>query len=236
MRELPRTQKWLIPASIAALVGVLAFIFGLSYFTQTTLYIHDERFTVESEQPGERTIYRGSSGLPIEVRYMGNNRHVIIQSDLYTIERKADSPYALEYEVVYPGGDRYRVTDQHNMLMAFDEAGEIVFSFGLYVNGTRVVQEGERTYSPTALVTAAYERYHQPQGSAALYVLALLLFAFGWCSFRYKQLQDVLFWLSLKPLWVHDPEPSDFYYVMTKAGGCIIMGMAVVMLLFSVFV
>ncbi|MFC5531855.1 hypothetical protein [Cohnella yongneupensis] len=64
--------------------------------------------------------------------------------------------------------------------------------------------------------------------------LALGLMVYGWSGYRYRKLQDFFFSLSLYRFWVKgDPEPSDFYYFMCKAGGILVMIGAVIIAFYA---
>nr|WP_154896154.1 hypothetical protein [Paenibacillus xylanexedens] len=96
-------------------------------------------------------------------------------------------------------------------------------SIAFYVNNQRVLSEDEVQFSPDTIVTAAYPIYHHTQGEPVYLFLALAGLIFGWCSFYYRRFQDILFLISLRWIWVNDPEPSDFYYLMTSIGGIVVM-------------
>src|SRR5690606_28784439 len=100
-------------------------------------------------------------------------------------------------------------------------------------NQGSVMRYGKESYHPTDLVVAAYPQYQQQRGMPVLYYLSIVLFIFGWCSFRYEKFQNVMFWVSLKWIWTENPEPSEFFYFMSKIGGILTMLLAFVLFIQS---
>lgn len=95
---------------------------------------------------------------------------------------------------------------------------------------------GEKTYPPATLVAAAYSDYHSTRGQPAFLLLSLAAMLLGWCQFKYEKFQTFLFHLSFYRLWIRDSEPTDFYYTMTKAGGILMMIIAVAIAFVAYFI
>lgn len=117
----------------------------------------------------------------------------------------------------------YRVSEGDGRLVSYDENGDIVAPVNVYMNGKRVLETEEDLYHPVSVVRAAYSTYHEKQGSRVIYILSILLFAYGWCGFRYEAFQNFMFKISPERLYVREAEPSDFYFLMCKVGGIAIM-------------
>ncbi|WP_379321875.1 hypothetical protein [Paenibacillus puldeungensis] len=183
-----------------------------------------------------QVLYQAKNGPSIKVRKDGELRIVTIQANEYFIKNVGGESLN-NYEVNYPNGHQYKVEDNSGFLLSFDQKGELVTEYGtLYVNGKPIIPGGAETpYSPSQLVTAAYPEYHTKQGSLFLLYLSFFFMILGWCSFRYRKFQDFQFLLSFHWLWVNDPEPSDFYYFMSKVGGVILMGAGVFFFVKSFF-
>ncbi|MBB6669107.1 hypothetical protein [Cohnella nanjingensis] len=202
---------------VSALVGILS----EPYFTEPVFYIDGHKYALDRDQ-GALVAYRSGSASPVQVRIDGPSRTVIIDRQEHVIAKNSD-PYNIKYSVTYPNGRRYEVQDQSRLLLSYDAKGDLYLPFTVSVNGQSVKGDDEEAYSPAALVTAAYPEYHEKPGVPGFLFLALGLLIYGWCSYRYRKFQDVTFWLSLKWIWVEDPEPSEFYYFMCKVGGILVM-------------
>lgn len=218
---------------LAGLVCIL--VFATSYFSVSIFTFDGHKYKPHLIE-NDRMQYQSFSGDQIEIRIHTDGREVIVGEESYFIEKRsgesARSSYVsspdISYSVKYPNGRQLEVRDQRGRLRAFDEAGEIYFPVTIYANGQRQKQPGEETYHPSSLVRAAYPAYHTNQGSPWLFAFSIFLLILGWCQFRYEAFQRVLFWLSLKWIWVEDPEPNDFYFFMSKVGGIVLMGASVV--------
>lgn len=207
--------------TIAILVGVLS----KPYFTKPVFYIAGSVYKLAAEQ-GDASTYEGGNP-PVAVKVLGTgdplHREVAIEGMTYEATRTVESPVRT-YEVVYPSGTRYMVKDQNGMLLTYDEQGNMDVDTAVFVNGERVLQEGEELYPPASIVSAAYPEYHETRGTPWVLFIALGVLVFGLCVFRYRALQTALFWLSPRNwIYVEDPEPNDFYYFMSKVGGVVVM-------------
>lgn len=215
---------------IGRIAGIILFFTAMSvllgyanthYYSIPSFHLDQAKYTLAHTESGE-SLYRSASGPEVRVLDTGEERKVTIEKQTFSITReKVINGY--EYEVGYPKGQTYQVTSQDDMFLAFDEQGELVVELTFEVNGSRVLSPGEERYLPSALVIAAYPEFHYTQGSFGLLILAVILLVFGWCTFRYEPFQRVLFWASLRWVWFEDPEPSDFYFMMSKVSGIIIM-------------
>lgn len=222
--NLSKTRK------IGRIAGIILFFTAMSvllgyanthYYSIPGFHLDQAKYTLAHTESAE-SLYTSDSGPEVRVLDTGEERKVTIEKQTFSITReKVINGY--EYEVGYPKGQTYQVTSQDDMLLAFDEQGELVVELTFEVNGSRVLSPGEERYLPSALVIAAYPEFHYTQGSFGLLILAVILLVFGWCTFRYEPFQRVLFWASLRWVWFEDPEPSDFYFMMSKISGIIIM-------------
>jgi hypothetical protein len=217
----------LIFFSCMMVLSVIIAILSEPYFTKRVFHLGHDEYTFESEQ-GNFVNYHSGTSAPVQVLIDDRGRTVFIDHKKYSIT-EIDSTLISKYDVKYPNGRNYEVQDQSGYLLSFDEKSEIVSDIQFYVNNERVIQEGEEKYSPAMLVTVAYPKYHYTRGTPELLFLALALLIYGWCGYRYQKIQDIMFFFSLRWIWVNDPDPSDFYYFMCKVGGIISMTGAVLL-------
>jgi hypothetical protein len=212
-------------------VAILAVWFGVWYFSvkEFVLDFHTYR---AAEDNGQSVRYVSKTGAPVIVSVNGSKRILTTEGQDYQIEEEK-TPFGLEFRVRYPDGRTYMVSDHQNV-MAYNENGELVMTGGIFAESggerirVRYGDEGLR-FHPTELVHAVYPQYHQPRGYPWLYALSIPMFLFGWANFRYEWFQRAMFWASLKWIWVENPEPNDFYFIMSKISGVVIMGLALVM-------
>ncbi|NUU59153.1 hypothetical protein [Paenibacillus agri] len=207
--------------SCVLVLSVIVTILSKPYFTERIFYVDNYKYSFYSDQDNVVT-YRSKTNDPIQVKLDHEKRTVTIQHQEYFITKINSSP-SPNYKVIYPNGHKYEVHDASGILLTSDGHGNYVSEASTFVNNQRMPQDGEEQYSPSTLVTAAYPEYHVTRGAPALLYLALAVLIYGWCSFRYRKFQDILFFLSLRWIWVNDPEPSDFYYFMSKVSGIIVM-------------
>jgi hypothetical protein len=207
--------------SCVLVVSALVAILSKPYFTEPVFYIDQHKYAFEREQ-GSLVTYRSGTAVPVQVRTDGQSHTVTINRIDYVITKNSD-PYNIKYNVTYPNGHRYEVQDQSGNLLSYDEKGEVYFPNQVYIGDQRVKGEDEEAYHPAELVRAAFSEYHDTPGVPGFLFLALCLLIYGWCGYRYRKVQDVMFFLSLQWLWVNDPEPSDFYYFMSQVGGILVM-------------
>ncbi|WP_296979036.1 hypothetical protein [Thermobacillus sp. ZCTH02-B1] len=230
-----RIQNMKPAATIAvyAVCAVLAVWFGVYYFSVKVFELEFRTYRA-AEKTGQYIRYASDAGPPVTVRVDRSDRVVTIEGQDYRI-REEQTP-GMGYRVLYPDGSTYKVEEQGSMLLAYDENGELLVGGGMVLdaNGQWIPSEEEEPrYHPTGLVRAAYPKYHETRGYPWLYVAAVLLFAFGWANFRYEKFQRAMFWLSLEWLWVENPEPSEFYFIMTRIFGIVSMALAFVFFLQS---
>lgn len=211
----------LIFFSCVVVVSVIVGFLSKPYFTEHIFYADNNKYLFDRQEK-QQMIYRSRTADSIQVQVEQQKRTVFIDDQKYIITEINSKPNPT-YSVLYPNGRKYEVQDQSRGLRSFDEEGNIITSVTFYVNNQRILSEDEDQYSPDTIVTAAYPTYHHTQGQPAYLFLALAGLIFGWCSFYYRNFQDLLFLLSLRWIWVNDPEPSDFYYLMTSIGGIVVM-------------
>ncbi|WP_145028435.1 hypothetical protein [Paenibacillus sp. Y412MC10] len=204
------------------LVSILTGVFSRPYFTDRVFYLYEDTYKFAGEQDRLVT-YHGSTAAPVQVSTDDElHRTVIIGGQSYAIA-DISVPYSTKFRVTYPNGHVYSVEDNNGLLLSYDDKGNIVMAIQAYANGERIKQEGEEDFPPSALVSAAYPNYHVKRGMPGFLFLALGLLIFGWCSYRYQAFQDLMFRLSPQRLMYENPEPSDFYYFMSKVGGIVVM-------------
>ncbi|MFD2329491.1 hypothetical protein ACFSR7_09590 [Cohnella sp. GCM10020058] len=192
------------------------------YFTDRVFYLYEDTYKFAVAQDRLVT-YHSSTAAPVQVRTVDElHRTVTIGGQSYAIADKS-VPYSTKFRVTYPNGHVYSVEDHNGLLLSYDDKGNMVIAAQMYVNGERIKRDGEEDFLPVALVSAAYPDYHVKRGLPGFLFLALGLLIFGWCSFRYQALQDFMFRLSPQRLMYENPEPSDFYYFMSKVGGIVVM-------------
>lgn len=210
------------------ILTVIAGSFFYTYFNESVFYLNQHKYK-QADAQGDVIRYSSPSSPSVEVHRDAGDRKVTIDHETYWI-RKQESGFQIEYEVRYPNGRIFKVTDQDHRLMSFDENGDWFAPVSFYVNGEKVLGEGEELYHPIELVKAAYPEYHTKQGEPVFMVFAVLFLIYGWCGYRYVKFQNFLFKISLYRIWVKDAEePSDFYYFMCKVGGIIAMILSAVL-------
>lgn len=211
-----------------ACLAVLSVIVGISsksYFTQPVFYIDQHKYVTDHED-GTMITYRSKDAESIQVQVEKRKRIVTIDEHNYTVTQTAYTPIAT-YNVTYPQGNKYEVEQQHGILLSYDEKGNMAPPQSDVLNGQRVIDKDEELCTPAMLVTAAFPEYQETPGIPAFLFLAIAVFIYGWCTFYYEPFQRFLFWVSFQWVWVNNPEPSDFYYVMCKIGGVLCMLVAI---------
>lgn len=205
------------------LVSIVIGVLSKPYFTDRVFYLNMNTYKLADKQ-GSSVTYHSSAAAPvIEVRIDDElHRTVTIDGQHYAIA-DISLPYLNKFQVTYPNGHVYSVEDHSDMLLSYDDKGDLVMFVQAYANNERIKEEGEEEVRPADLVSAAYPEYHVKRGMPGLLILALGLMVFGWCSFRYQAFQLFLFRLSPQRLMYENPEPSDFYYFMSSVGGIVMM-------------
>ncbi|MGG4482298.1 hypothetical protein [Paenibacillus illinoisensis] len=211
----------LIFFSCVVVLSVIVGFLSKPYFTEHIFYADTNKYLLDRQEENQ-LIYKSRTADSIQVLVEQQKRTVFIDDQKYIITELSSKPHA-KYSVLYPKGDTYEVQDHGGILRSFDEEGNIITSIAFYVNNQRILSEDEEQFSPDTIVTAAYPIYHHTQGEPVYLFLAFAGLIFGWCSFYYRRFQDILFLISLRWIWVNDPEPSDFYYLMTSIGGIVVM-------------
>lgn len=223
---------WPLYMMIALMIVSVPFLYV--YFSERVFYLDSHLYKLHESEDGVK-IYRSSSGPEVSVQETDEGKIVTIEGENYVIREliNRDHHKNLNVSVIYPDGNWYRVEDGYGHLMTYDRAGEFAPMIKVYVNGERRLRSDEPLYHPESLVISAYPVYHATRGVPGLTILSYLLLILGWSTFRYEKFQTFLFHLNFYRLWVEDPEPTDFYYFMTKVSGILLMGAAVVLFFFS---
>ncbi|WMT38968.1 hypothetical protein RE628_15690 [Paenibacillus sp. D2_2] len=199
------------------IVSIMVAVLSRPYFTEPIFNMNENKYKFASEQ-GNLVTYHSRTAAPIQVSIDDQGHTVTINHQEYYIT-KDNSPYNNKYDVIYPNGRKYEVQDQSGFLMSFDEKGDFVVEIFAYVNGHRVIQEGEDEFTPSMLVTASYPEYHYTRGIPGFLFLALALLIYGWCSYRYEKFQDIQFYLSPRRLWYNDPNLATFITLCVRLVG-----------------
>jgi hypothetical protein len=204
------------------LMCILTGVLSKPYFTDRIFYLNEDTYKIYSEQ-NKLVTYHSSTASPVQVRTNNElHRNLIIDGQSFVIEDISVSSMN-RFRVTFPNGHVYTVEDNNGMLLSYDDNGDIVLASQMYINGDRIKQEGEEDIPPAALVSAAFPDYHIKRGMPGLLFLAVGLMIYGWCGFRYKAFQDLMFRISPQRLMYENPEPSELYYVMSKISGIVIM-------------
>lgn len=207
------------------IVSLLVGILSRPYFTEPIFYVDQHKYTYDHEQ-GNQITYRSGTAAPIQVTGDHQKHTVIIDNENYIITRISSTPNAT-YNVFYADGRKYTVEQQSEQLISYDAQGNMLSPVNMYIDGQSVIEDHEEHYNPATLVTVAYPEYHHTPGTPILLFIALAGLIYGWCSFYYPRFQKFQFLLSLRWIWSKDPEPSEFYYAMSKIGGIACMIVAI---------
>lgn len=225
-----RWRRWLGVALVVLIMAVVAG-WAQSYYSKKFFYLDDAKY-FKYEDSGSGTIeYRAAFGRgnPVVVHARALERVIETGGESYLVRGTEGLEGEWEpYAVVYPAGTEYRVEPfGQDGFQVFDQAGEwvlppAVMHVGL---GNKIRDPDSLRYFPADIAAASDEAFHQPNGGVGFFLLAVALFIFNWCGFRYEAFQRFLFHISPSNLMVSDPEPSDFYFFMCKVGG--VLGMVV---------
>ncbi|MEK8127194.1 hypothetical protein WMW72_04630 [Paenibacillus filicis] len=226
-----RASLILIRLGVVISIVVIA-ILAKSHFSQSVFDMNDHTYRQAEIQEGQVN-YRSAAAPPIYVQIHDPNRDVIINEQRYSVYRDTSTGRETTFLVTYPDKQTYKVYEQSGSFLSYDENQGWVSELAMYSNNQRFRSLGDLDYFPSSLVIAAYPEYHDHPGNPVLFVLAFLLLIYGWCGYRYLKFQNFLFLISLRWVWVNDPEPSDFYYLMCKITGVLTMIGAVVLMLSS---
>lgn len=230
-------SKWRLARIIALIViaGTAIIAFGVNYFSVKEFYLNEHKYRVVEEDQ-QKIRYTSKTGPAFIVKKNGTDRSITLDGEPYLISVR-NQGYARTYVVQFPNEKTFKVIEENKyMLMAFDEQDQWVTGFTIYMNNLgQVTRFGEERYHPSDLVVAAYPQYQQHRGNPVLYYFSIVLFIFGWSSFRYESFQKAMFWASLKWIWTENPEPSDFYFFMSKISGILMMVLSFALWLKSLF-
>ncbi len=214
-----RHPAWRISLLILAVVGIT--IWAYPYFNESVFHVHGYKYKLAATD-GATSLYHSNSGPPIHVQHRTDSIvKVVIDQAAYTITQQQSFPHT-SYTVTDPEG-RTAVVEERNGHFTTYENGDLLLSFTVYVGDERIIEEGDWLNHPKSIVRAAVPRYHEKQGSFPLFLISIAVLLYGWCGFRYKRVQDLLFYLTPSTWYAKDPEPSEFYYFMCKVGGILTM-------------
>ncbi|UVI33456.1 hypothetical protein [Paenibacillus spongiae] len=220
-----KAMKWIA----IIILAVLLLIWAVRYYSIQVFYLDNTKYTKQSEM-GNIITYRAFGGgvsVPVSVTSYEDRKEVMIKSDIYTI-RSMQGKGNSNLSITYPSGKTYTAEQFSGMFMVYDEQGEWVSPVSMYMNDKRILSPGEEYYSANDLIRAAYEEQHTTNGSVLYFILAIPLFVYGWCAFRFELFQRFIFKLSYG-LNVENPEPTDFYLFMAKVGACLVMAASVLL-------
>lgn len=201
-------------------VVTVASIWAYGYFNTKVFYLDGHQYLENTSK--------------IRIDSNGEFRELQIDGETYRLKELESTEDKVTYQVAYPNGNVYTVEDVNHsgFLMAYDKKGDLVLEVRAYSNGGRILSPGEEYYSPSSLVAAAYDKYYEKQGNVFIFILSVLFFVYSWFLFRKERLQRIHFKLSYR-LWVVDPEPSEFYFFMTKVGAVVGMVLSGLFVLYS---
>jgi hypothetical protein len=212
-------RKFIFKMIVLLVVVTVTALWAYNYFSTKVFYIDDNKYSEKSAESTQITTYTAWFGKPIQISNSQDFKELQIDKDTYLLKELESTVDKETYLVTYPSGNVYTVEDVNHsgFLMAYDKNGDLLFGFQAYSNNERILSPGEEYYHPSSLVTAAYDKYHERQGNVFIFIFSILFFVYSWCVFRKEAFQRFLFKISYG-LWVVDPEPSDFYFFMTKVG------------------
>lgn len=213
---------------VAALLFLIAIPFLIHHFNTKAFELDDTRYRQKAVQ-GDTTVYQARSHTAIKVRNAASGKEISIGQDGYRISQKpsSGSTEGSVYQVTYPNGNTREAAIVYGHLVDLDSQGEPIWvTISASSTGESTGQSARSAYTPTQLVKAAYPQFHEKAGNPVVFVPLLLLAIFGWCTFRYRQFQDILFQLQGNRLWIRDPEPTEFYYAMSRISGLAILTVA----------
>lgn len=212
----------------------ISIILAQTYFKQEVVTINDQTYSLKSIDE-KHALLRSSSSDEIKISITESQRIVSYNNEQY-IASLSSSELNPVYSVTLPDDTSYTVTDNQNFLYATDEHGEMVIGFAVYVNGNVISPDPPAYLHPATVITLAYPQYYEHRGFLPLFIISLVVILIGYTIFRFEAVQTLLFRLSLYSLFIVDPEPSDFYYMMQKFGGIIIVLIGALSLIYSLFI
>ncbi|WP_435166200.1 DUF6199 family natural product biosynthesis protein [Paenibacillus glycanilyticus] len=218
------------------IIGIIAAsaaiaLFARWYFFENVLKVDGIAYKTTSNEANFIT-YKSSYGPDIKVVIKDPVREVYIEEEIFRVIR-SQGPESTEYKVEYADGHYYTIVDQDGSLMTYDERGEPSIMIAAYEGNKRILGENDERYWPSWIMLAAYPEYQPERGNLIAFIGALVLMVYGWCLFKYEWFQNFLFLISLKWIWTNSQEPSDFYYFSSKAGGIVVIVLAMSLLIKS---
>lgn len=214
-------------AGVAAIIAAVCLaLAAVPHFTGKVVVLNDTEYE-RYFAAGDTILYRtdGEPGNDVIVTIRPNEREIRYQGQPYSVQQMPGEPES--YTVTYPSDRKYTAIRMSGVFQVYDESGEMVPQSMVYVGDRRVLSPGEEAVLPSQLVVAAYEDYQRPSGNPFRFLVAVGLFVYGWCGFRYVAFQRLLYNMSFR--WAsRDSEPSEHYFVMTKLAAIAVMVCAAV--------
>lgn len=224
LQHLSRSRGFQV--TIVGIIALLVAIWAIPHFFTKVVYLNAYKYSKLSHEGDAITYHSNSSeAKDVVVTDFPDRKELLIEDKMYTVRevRGKDDPTFL---ISYPNGGTYTAVRHSGIFLVYDDQGDMVSQVTIYVDDKRVLSPNEEVYLPSQLVTLAYTQYQSFNGSIFGFMGSIALFLYGWCGFRYEAFQRFMFTLSYG-LWVKDPEPSDFYFAVTKFAACIIMVCAI---------
>ncbi|WP_195575609.1 hypothetical protein [Paenibacillus sp. 1001270B_150601_E10] len=229
-------KQWMGYLGLASVV-VLLIVWAPSYYGKKIFFIDNVKYSKQSEASNVIT-YASSAWYGHKVLTVENGtegKKVILGGEDYLVQQRQsvskasaadDYESEIQYEVTYPNGKVYRVENLSGNLIAYDEKEQWYSHMVVYSGSERLLQPGEEYYHPIEFVRAAFEQYHDRNGTVPFLVLAIAAFAWGYAIFRFEAFRELLFKISYG-LWIDNGEPSELYHYSSMGGGLLIMGLGV---------
>lgn len=233
MRTEGKALNWRRIGLLLALAAslVLITVWAQGYYSKKVFHMEGLKYAKYADLGSGSIEYRATFGRgePIYVHTYEDEKWVEIAGEVYEIRAYGkESGHSASYEVSYPDGMTYLVKPfGDRSFLAYDEKGEMMVPGIRFSDGSSQLYRSdpeEPRYFPTELAKAADEQFHDPNGSVGFFLLALGIGIMNWCFFRYEPFQRFMFHISPSNWMVDNPEPSDFYFFMCKAGGIFGMG------------
>jgi len=213
----------------------LVIIFGLillwasRYYTTDVVLFNNHEYKLEYADESYK-LYTSSYGPPIKL-YEGNNLKVIaVDEEKYTIWNSLVTETSQAYAVHYPDGRVYSVEhlNKENKLIVSDNN----FQIALKVIPHETYSMDGLKYTPTDIVQVAYEKYYKKRGKWQVFIIAIIILLFGYYVTTNRKLQMLIFHLRYG-IDVNEPEPTPFYFVITKLGGGVMIFIATLIFFMS---
>lgn len=232
MFNITQLKPKLIKIGILILLVIIA-IWAIRYYSED-IVMFDHKEYKETSSNEQYKLYQSFYGPDIKLFSSEDLNVVDIEGEKYTIVPNLVTDTRKAYTVTFPNGRKFLVENimGTNELITYDEnLHPFVTSTAILSSGEKISQDGI-LYYPSNFVVIAYEEYHEKQGEWFIFIIAIVLFLFGYMLLVNRKLQMVFFYLEHR-LDVVKPEPSDFYFITTKIGAVFVMAVAVVIFFMS---